>query len=108
VPLYLTRFGYTQRSWERLVNEPEDRRGPLNAVIEGVGGRMVGFWYAFGEHDGYLLLEAPDNIAVATVMSRIAAAGSVKTLETTVLLTVEEMYAALEQARGLTYVPPGG
>lgn len=30
----------------------------VGAYIESVGGRLHGFWYAFGSHDGYNLWEA--------------------------------------------------
>src|SRR3712207_9016509 len=57
----LTRFSYTPETWARLLENPEDRRQAAQSYIESVGGRLHGFWYAFGEHDGYALWEAPDN-----------------------------------------------
>src|SRR6266540_4049132 len=61
MPLYLTRFRYTPETWARLIGNPEDRRKAAQSYIESVGGKLHGFWYAFGEHDGYNLWEAPDN-----------------------------------------------
>ena len=46
------------------------RRG----LIESVGGTLHGFWYAFGEHDGLTLWEAPDNVSMAAVASLSVAA----------------------------------
>jgi GYD domain len=63
MPLYLTRFSYTPATWAKLINNPEDRRAAAKEYIEGVGGNLQGFWYAFGDHDGYNLWEAPDNRA---------------------------------------------
>ena len=40
--------------------------------IESVGGNLHGFWYAFGTHDGYNLLEAPDNVSMAAVAIAIS------------------------------------
>ena len=59
MPYYLTRFSYTPATWAKLIENPEDRRTAAKEYIEGVGGKLHGFWYAFGEHDGYNLWEAP-------------------------------------------------
>ena len=69
MPLYLTKFGYTPETWARLIGKPEDRRQAAQEYIESVGGTLHGFWYAFGEHDGYTLWEAPDNVSMAAVAS---------------------------------------
>ena len=67
MPLYLTKFSYTPETWARLIGNPEDRRKAAQEYIESVGGTLHGFWYAFGEHDGYNLWEAPDNVSMAAV-----------------------------------------
>src|SRR5690606_4464831 len=59
--LYLTHFSYTPETWARLTKSPEDRREAARKYIESVGGKLHGFWYAFGPNDGYNLWEAPDN-----------------------------------------------
>ena len=55
MPFYLTRFSYTPETWARLVRNPEDRRAAAQQYIESVGGKLHGFWYAFGDHDAYTL-----------------------------------------------------
>jgi uncharacterized protein with GYD domain len=62
--LYLSRFTYTPQTWARLIANPEDRRKAAQSYIESVGGKLHGFWYAFGTHDGYTLWEAPDNVYI--------------------------------------------
>ena len=57
--LYLTRFSYTPETWAKLIEKPEDRRAAATEYIESVGGKLHGFWYAFGEHDGYNLGKLP-------------------------------------------------
>ncbi|MBA2627365.1 MAG: GYD domain-containing protein [Gemmatimonadales bacterium] len=107
MPMYLTRFSYTPEAWARMMNKPEDRRAAARRYIEGVGGRLHGFWYAFGDHDGYNLWEAPENVSMAAVVIAIGAGGALKACETTVLLTVEETLAALQKASTVAYRPPG-
>ena len=107
MPLYLTRFNYTAETWARLIKSPEDRRGAARQYIESVGGKLHGFWYAFGDHDAYNLWEAPDNVSMAATAIAISAGGALSSLHTTVLLTVEETVAALQKASSISYRPPG-
>jgi uncharacterized protein with GYD domain len=107
VPLYLTRFSYTPEAWARLIGNPEDRRQAAASYIESVGGKLHGFWYAFGERDGYNLWEAPDNISMAAVALAIGGGGALSSIETTVLLTVEETMEALRKAGEVQYRAPG-
>jgi uncharacterized protein with GYD domain len=107
MPFYLTRFSYTPETWARLVKKPEDRRAAAREYIESVGGRLRGFWYAFGHHDGYTLWEAPDNVSMAAVALAIGAGGALSSIQTTVLLTVEDTLAAMERAQSVRYRPPG-
>src|SRR6187200_3262429 len=107
MPLYLTRFSYTPATWAKLIKKPEDRRPAAKQYIEAVGGKLHGFWYAFGDHDAYALYEAPDNVSMAATAIAIAAGGALSSFHTTVLLTVEETVAALQKAAAITYRPPG-
>jgi len=105
--MYLTRFNYTPETWAMMIAHPEDRRKAATAYIESVGGKLHGFWYAFGERDGVTLWEAPDNVAMASVVLAIGGGGALNPMETTVLLTVEETLEALTRAQTVGYRPPG-
>jgi uncharacterized protein with GYD domain len=107
MPLYLTRFSYTPETWAKLIGNPEDRRKAAQSYIESVDGKLHGFWYAFGEHDAYTLWEAPDNASMAAVALAITAGGALSSLETTVLLTVDETLDALRMAQQVGYRAPG-
>ena len=107
MPMYLTRFSYTPEAWARMAKNPEDRRDAARSYIESVGGKLHGFWYAFGEYDGYNLWEAPDNVSMAAVAIALGGGGSLSKTETTVLLTVEETLEALRRAGSVGYRPPG-
>ena len=107
MPLYLSKFGYTPETWSRMISNPEDRRVAAQSYIESVGGKLHGFWYAFGEHDGYTLWEAPDNVSMAAVALAIGSGGALSSIETTVLLTVDEAMDAMRKAAEVQYRPPG-
>ena len=107
MPLYLSKFSYTPETWSRLIRNPEDRRKAAQTYIESVGGRLHGFWYGFGAHDGFNLWEAPDNVSMAAVALAIGGGGALRSFETTVLLTVEETIDALRKADQIQYRAPG-
>ena len=106
MPLYLTRFSYTPETWARMIDNPEDRRVAAESYIESVGGKLHGFWYAFGEHDGYNLWEAPDNVSMAAVVLAIGGGGALSSVETTVLMSVDETIDALKMAGKVGYRAP--
>jgi uncharacterized protein with GYD domain len=79
------------------------RQAAIEAMVEGVGGRVESFYFAFGEDDVYLVLDLPDNAAAAAVTLRVNAAGRARA-KTVVLLTPEEIDAAAQQQ--VDYAPP--
>jgi uncharacterized protein with GYD domain len=105
--LYLSRFSYTSETWARLISNPEDRRTAAQSYIESVGGKLHGFWYAFGSHDGYTLWEAPDQVSMAAVALAISGGGALSSFQTTVLMTVDETIDALQRAQQIRYRAPG-
>ena len=107
MPLYLSKFSYTPETWARLSRQPEDRREAARSYIESVGGQLHGFWYAFGAHDGYTLWEAPDNVSMAAVALALSGGGALSSVETTVLLSVEETLEALRKVEQVRYRAPG-
>ena len=76
----------------------------VSDLMTSVGGKLESFYFAFGEHDAYVVIDAPDNASVAAASLAIAATGSVHT-KTMVLLTPEEIDQATK--KGIIYQPPG-
>lgn len=104
--MYLMRFSYTPEAWARMIKNPEDRRNVASSIIEKLGGKLHGFWYGFGEYDGYCLIEAPDSVAAAAFSVGIVSGGSIRASDTTALLTVEETIEMLRKAQDLPYRAP--
>ena len=106
MPLYLGRFSYTTDAVKALINQPEDRSAAARDVAESLGGKLLGFWYAFGEFDGVFLMEAPDNASAAALGMAVGAGGALSQVETTVLLDMDEAQDAMRKAAAATYRPP--
>jgi uncharacterized protein with GYD domain len=62
------------------------------------------FYFAFGDRDLYLIIDAPDKTSVAAATIAINATGAVAT-RTVTLLTPEEIDQAVH--KGAIYTPPG-
>jgi uncharacterized protein with GYD domain len=106
MPLYLGRFSYTTGAMKALVDQPQDRSAAAREVAESLGGKLLGFWYAFGEFDGVFLMEAPDNASAAALAMAVGAGGALSQVETTVLLDMDEAQDAMRKAAAATYRPP--
>jgi uncharacterized protein with GYD domain len=107
MPVYLGRFSYTTDAMKALVSEPQDRSAAAREVAETLGGKLLGFWFAFGEFDGVFLMEAPDNASAAALAMAVGAGGALSEIETTVLLDMDEAQDAMRKAAAATYRPPG-
>ena len=108
MPHFLVQFSYASRSIKALVDQPEvDHAGQAAAMVGSLGGRLVGYWYSFGEFDGVALIEAPDNSVAAAVGMAIGGTGEVSRLQTSVLLTMHEARNAMHKAATATHLPTG-
>jgi uncharacterized protein with GYD domain len=107
MPLYMSTFGYKPEVWAELISSPENRTETVSQVLENAGCKLKGLWYAFGEGDGFALIEAPDNVTGASISIVISASGAFRKFETTVLMTQDELLKALEKAQDVAYVAPG-
>src|SRR5689334_15626123 len=97
MPRFLIEASYTLEGVKGLVKEGgSKRREAASAAIQGLGGKLEAFYYAFGEPDALLIAELPDNASAAAASLAINASGAV-TIKTIVLLTPEEMDIAAKK-----------
>jgi uncharacterized protein with GYD domain len=102
---YLLMGSYTPDGVKGLMKDGgAKRKAAAEAAIKSVGARMESFYFAFGEHDLYAVVDAPDNATLAGVALAINAAGAAR-LKTVVLLSPEDVDDALK--KGAKYTPPG-
>jgi uncharacterized protein with GYD domain len=106
MPLYMCTFGYKPEVWAGLVKSPENREETVGRIMRDAGCELRGLWYAFGESDGFALMEAPDNTTAAGLAIAISSSGAFRTFETTPLMTQAETLDALHVAANVHYAPP--
>ena len=106
MPKYLVQATYTGDGVQGLRQEGGSaRRAVVERACASAGGKLDTFYYAFGETDVVTIMDLPDNVTAAGVALLVAASGKVD-IKTTVLLTPEEVDAAVKL--GGDYRPPGG
>ena len=105
--LYMSTFEYKPEVWSELISNPENRTETVSRLLENAGCKLKGLWYAFGQSDGFALIEAPNNVTSAGIAIAISASGAFRKFETTVLMTQSELLEALEKAQNVEYVAPG-
>jgi uncharacterized protein with GYD domain len=104
--LYMVQFAYTAEAWATLAKNPQDRSGPVRELAQKLGGRLVGFYYCFGEYDGVGLIELPDDTAAIATSVAAVAPGHIKAIKTTRLFTVEETMEAIRKVGSLAFQGP--
>ena len=105
MPRYLIQASYTLEGVRGVQSAGgSSRRDAVAKVAESVGGQLESFYFAFGDHDVYTVVDLPDNESAAAVAIAVNAAGGAA-VRTVVLLTPEEIDAAAK--RSVDYRPPG-
>jgi uncharacterized protein with GYD domain len=102
---YLISASYTADGAKGVIKEGgTKRRQAAEQVIKSAGGKLEAFYFAFGDNDAFVIVDAPDHASVAAMSLAINASGAVKT-KTVVLLTPEEIDQAAK--KGTSYRAPG-
>jgi len=108
MPTYMVQASYTSTAWNKLVQRPENRMEALTPVVEKLGGRILAWYYTFGDYDVVVLFDVPDNVNAAAFSMAIAGSGAVKGFKTTILMSPDDGFDAMLLAQGAGYRPPGG
>jgi uncharacterized protein with GYD domain len=102
---YLVEARYTAEGAKGLTREGgTGRRAAAAKAVEGLGGKIEAFYYAFGDVDAYVIFEVPDNVSAAALSVAVGQSGGINT-KTVVLITPEEMDQASKKA--VDFRPPG-
>jgi uncharacterized protein with GYD domain len=102
---YLVEARYTAEGAKGLAREGgTGRRAAAAKAVEGLGGKVESFYYAFGDVDAYVIFDVPDNVSAAALSLAVGQSGGINT-KTVVLITPEEMDQAGKRA--VDFRPPG-
>ena len=105
MPKYLLQVSYTAEGSKGLLKEGgSKRRQAADQAVRSTGGTIESFYFAFGDTDALVIVDAPDHASMAAAALAINSSGLVRT-KTTVLLTPEDLDQATKKS--VTYRGPG-
>jgi uncharacterized protein with GYD domain len=105
MPLYLWQASYAAEGTKGLIKDGgTKRRDFVKQMIEKLGGKLIAFYYAFGDADVVGITEFPDEASALALSLAVNASGAVS-LKSTPLLSADVVDAAVKKQVG--YRPPG-
>lgn len=109
MPKFVHIFSVSGSTLARFVDNPEDRRGPVAKLVEAAGGKLVSYYWMFGQYDGLAIAEYPDATSAASAAFAITSSGAFTHFETHELLDADEVVRVLQKAKTLrpAYRPVG-
>ncbi len=85
---YILLINWTEQGISKI-NESSDRYSAFKSSVENAGGKLIGGYYTFGEYDVVLIIEAPNDEVVMSLMLKVGSYGNVRT-KTLKAFTAEE------------------
>ena len=105
MPKFLVKASYTAEGARGLLKEGGTaRREAVRKIVEGLGGKVEAFYYAYGDVDAYIITDLPDPGAGLALTLAVNASGAVR-LTTVPLISPEEIDAASKTS--VNYRGPG-
>jgi len=102
---FLIKASYTTEGAKGLHKDGgSGRRDAVKKLVEGMGGKVEAFYFAYGADDALVILDVPDSATSIAMSIAINSTGSVR-LSMTPLITPEEMDAACKKT--IAYRAPG-
>ena len=104
--LYMVQFAYTPEAWTAFTRNPEDRAAAVQALAQKAGCRFEALYYSLGDYDGFVIVEAADEVTVTSFVLAALGPGHLRSTKTTVIMRPAAVVEAMKKAGGLTYAGP--
>ena len=102
---YMIQIKYNAQSVKGLVANPQNRKPQAAAIMEKLGGKLIDFWFTFGDWDAVIIVELETDVhAMAVAMADVA--GEVGGTKLTPLYSMDEAVAAMKVAQSIDYNAP--
>jgi uncharacterized protein with GYD domain len=67
------------RARHSKIKESSDRYNSFKASLEKTGGKLIGLYHTFGEYDVVIIIEAPNDETVMSLILKVGSVGNVRT-----------------------------
>ena len=78
MPHYILLINWTDQGRNKI-KESSDRYNSFKKSLEKAGGKVIGCYYTFGEYDVVIIMEAPNDEIIMSLMLKVGSVGNVKT-----------------------------
>jgi uncharacterized protein with GYD domain len=106
MPTFMFQGCYTPAAIAGMIKKAEDRTPIVRGLAETLGGKLIGFWLSFGNHDFVGIVELPDSQSAAAFALATGSSGALHNFQTVELLPWSEGIKALKKAGELRYQSP--
>jgi len=108
MPTYMSQGSYSTQSVAAMIKAPppQDRAAAIKPMFENIGGKLLGFWFCFGEYDFVALYEMPDNVTAGAMALSLGASGALSKFHTTELMSSADAKKSMKKASAVTYKVP--
>ena len=97
MPLFITTGRFTPDAVKGMLAKPEDRAGSVAKLFEQSGGKLLGYYMTFGDHDFMVISEGPfEGVATSAIVAE--ASGGVVDMKTELAMTSSDMREAFAKA----------
>ena len=96
MPVYMTEAKLSEESLTILSNKPSDRKKEVKKVIDAYGGKLIDFYWIFGEYDILTIYDAPDNSVAMAILMTLSAGGNVASHRSTILVPNDQAMKAMK------------
>jgi uncharacterized protein with GYD domain len=103
---YMSQGSYSTQSVAAMIKNPQDRAAAIKPMFENIGGKLLGFWFCFGEYDFVALYEMPDNVTAGAMALSLGASGALSKFHTTELMSSTDAKKSMKKASAVTYKAP--
>jgi len=102
---YMVTASYSAEGARGLIKEGGKARvSAVTKLVEGLGGKIEAFYFAYGANDAIIILDVPDTATGVALSLAVNSSGAVQ-LTSMPLITADEMDAACKKT--VSYKAPG-
>jgi uncharacterized protein with GYD domain len=107
MPIFVVQGRYTREYLRGGLANPEDRHAAVARLCQEAGGRLLHYYFTFGQHDFLVITEMPDAMSASQLVLAAAGGGGVMATVTTQAFTTAEAKEMFERASKIAYKPMG-
>jgi uncharacterized protein with GYD domain len=94
---FMVQFSYSDSGRAGFIKDGgTKRREATKELVKSLGGKLLAYYFAFGDYDGLAIIDDLDNVEMVAGLLAASSSGTVST-KTTVLIDPEDVDKALKK-----------